>query len=241
MGELDRNTPGHAELQLGKEHISNYVGKFAIDWASSSWKSRGYLPHYDSLETVQSVTFRLVDSLPKKVLGRLLEKINSLPPEEQEIQKRVNIEKYLDVGYGCCALKNPEMAKVMQETLLKFHNYKYDLIAWCIMPNHVHVLIEAKSSLSKIVQSWKSYTGRWAFQNNERLNLGLQNFNKSELGLGVPRTFWMRDYWDRFIRDEKHFHKTVEYIHQNPVKAGLCKDSKDWLWSSAGILNTTDL
>lgn len=139
-----------------------------------------------------------------------------------EAEKRKAIEKWLDAGMGCCALRHPHMAQVTQETLLKFDGEKYHLVAWCIMPNHVHVLIDPMISLGKIVQSWKSYTGRWAMAHH------------AELGLGVPRkNFWMREYWDRFIRDEKHLHATVEYMHENPVNANLCHHPEDWLWSSA--------
>ena len=44
----------------------------------------------------------------------------------------------------------------------------------------------------------------------------------------------MREYWDRFIRDEQHFTAAIEYIHMNPVKAGLVEKAEDWYWSSAG-------
>ena len=110
----------------------------------------------------------------------------------------------------------------MQDTLQKFDGERYRLIAWCIMPNHVHVLIEPKTSLPKIVQSWKSYTGRWAMALN------------AKLGLGVPgNAFRMRDYWDRYIRNERHLQSIIHYIHENPVKAGLCQTALDWPWSSA--------
>jgi REP element-mobilizing transposase RayT len=123
---------------------------------------------------------------------------------------------------GCCALKHPLVATVMMETLEKYDPERYRLIAWCIMPNHVHVLIEPRTSLPKIVQSWKSYTGRWGMERN------------AELGLGVPgKAFWMRDYWDRYIRDESHFQRVVDYIHWNPVNAGLCREPHDWPWSNA--------
>ena len=139
-----------------------------------------------------------------------------------EVEKRKRIEQWLDAGMGCCALRHPQMAQVTQETLILFDGKKYRLLAWCIMPNHVHVLIEPKVPVSKIVQSWKSYTGRWAIQHD------------AELGLGVPgKHFWMREYWDRYIRDENHFHSTIAYIHDNPVKAGLCAYSYEWPWSSA--------
>ena len=48
-----------------------------------------------------------------------------------------------------------------------------------------------------------------------------------------PIRVWMREYWDRYIRDDRHFAATVDYIHQNPVKAGLTRRSEDWPWSSA--------
>lgn len=93
------------------------------------------------------------------------------------------------------------------------------------MPNHVHGLIEPGMSLAKIVQSWKSFMGRWALARN------------AELGLGVTgRALWMRDYWDRYIRDDVHFLGARSYIECNPVKAGLCQCSTDWPWSSAALI-----
>jgi hypothetical protein len=44
----------------------------------------------------------------------------------------------------------------------------------------------------------------------------------------------MREYWDRFIRNDRHLENVVLYIHQNPVKAGLCQRAEEWPWSSAG-------
>ena len=90
------------------------------------------------------------------------------------------------------------------------------------MPNHVHVLVEPKQIWGKIVQSWKSYTGRWAMERN------------AKLVLGVPgKRFWMREYWDRYIRNEDHLRTVIDYIHRNPVTAGLCLLPEQWRWSSA--------
>ena len=150
-----------------------------------------------------------------------------IPKQEREGARRQKIEEYLDKGMGCCALRHPTMASVVIDTLQRFDGKRYRLIAWCIMPNHVHVLIEAYEQLPRIVQSWKSYTGRWALAKN------------AELGLGVPgKQFWMRDYdyWDRYIRNDGHLLQVVDYIHGNPVNAGLCRDQRDWSWSSAHSL-----
>ncbi len=235
--DADRNVEsGNAEPQLGPYHRqpsasrlgpeekSAELGLGAPGASAPGWRSRGYVPHLDDITKAQSITFRLADSLPQEKLRRLEQELDLLPEEKRNLERRRWIERWLDAGMGCCALRHPAVAAVMQETLLHFDGERYRLIAWCIMPNHVHVLIEPKVPLGGIVQSWKSYTGRWAMQRN------------AELGLGVPgKVFWMREYWDRFIRNEKHLRQAIDYIHENPVKAGLCADATEWSWSSAGI------
>jgi putative transposase len=192
----------------------------------TGWYSRGYLPHYNNPHTLQSVTFRLADSLPQSKLEELEREIHDEDLAKSDAVRRQKIESWLDAGMGCCALKHPALAALMQETLLKFDGDRYRLFAWCIMPNHVHVLMETIDALSKIVQSWKSYTGRWALERN------------AGLGLGVPGpALWMREYWDRYIRDGDHFDNVRSYIERNPVAAGLCKQPRDWPWSSASVRN----
>ena len=80
------------------------------------------------------------------------------------------------------------------------------MLAWCLMPNHVHAVVELIDgfSLSDIVRSWKSFTARLA---NARL--------------GQRGQFWHPDYFDRFMRNEEHLAQTVEYVEQNPVKASV--------------------
>jgi REP element-mobilizing transposase RayT len=220
---------GSAEHQIGnkRQYVEEKNAKLGLGAPGDTntpkgWYSRGYLPHYDSAQKIQSITFRLADSLPQEKLRQLEDELEHLPESEREMERRKKIEQWLDAGMGCCALGHPELAAVMQDTLRKWDGERYSLIAWCVMPNHVHVLIEAAAPLAKIVQSWKSYTGRWALAQN------------AELGLGVPgKHFWMREYWDRYIRNGKHFEQVVRYIHDNPVKAGLCSEPKDWRWSSA--------
>jgi len=201
--------PGKAEPQLR----SKYRG----------WYRHNKLPHFDEKYRIQSVTFRLADSLPKCELVKLEESLKLLPAERFEIEQRKRIESFLDAGHGCCALKHDAIAETIQKTFTRFHGSKYGLLAWCIMPNHVHVLIRQINPLPSIVQSWKSYTGKWALR------------YLAEQGLRSPSgdTFWQPNYWDRYIRNENHFQKTLEYIHENPVKAGLCSKPEEWRWSSA--------
>ncbi len=107
---------------------------------------------------------------------------------------------------------------MVQNALLYFDKERYKLIAWVIMPNHIHILLKPKAdnSLSDIVHSIKSFTAQKA---NEMLNR--------------RGKFWQEDYFDRYIRDSKHFVSVLNYIENNPVKAGLCKTKSDWEFSSA--------
>jgi hypothetical protein len=141
---------------------------------TKGWYSRGYLPHFDAAGATQFITFRLADSLPQDVLDRIEMELEQMPMTERELERYRKIERWLDSGLGCCALRHPQVALLVQDTLQHADGESYRLIEWCIMPNHVHVLIEQKISLPKILQSWKSYTGRWAMAHN------------AELGLGVP-------------------------------------------------------
>ncbi len=136
--------------------------------------------------------------------------------------KRNRLEEFLNAGYGDCYLRDPRIARLVENNLHHFDGKRYRLIAWVIMPNHVHVMIEIFKGhpMDKVIHSWKSYTATEA-------NKLLQRQGK----------FWFADYFDRYIRDERHFTNAIRYIHQNPVKAGLVEKAEDWLFSSARLWN----
>ena len=97
-----------------------------------------------------------------------------------------------------------------------FHGERYDLRAWVVMPNHVHVLFKVDTTpMAEILESWKKHT---AFKANRLL--------------GRRGEFWQADYWDTFMRDSAHELETRNYIENNPAKAGLVLNPKAWLWSS---------
>src|SRR5687767_9987188 len=118
------------------------------------WHSRGYLPHFDSTETVQFVTFRLADSLPRAVTEELANRDDTLAATDHR----------LDAGLGACWLGRPDIARLVDQALTHFDGSRYRLLAWCVMPNHVHAVIEPgeEHSLGAIVQSWKSFTAKQA-------------------------------------------------------------------------------
>ena len=191
------------------------------------WHDRGYMPHVDGTQLIQHVSYHLADSLPKEALERMAEELKSLPPALRDAEKEKRIASYLDAGKGSCILQVPELAEMVQNAFLIFHEKRYELHAWCVMPNHVHVLFQPLKgwSMSKIVASWKSYTGRRISEYRKEAEL-------AELQPG-PTSVWHREYWDRYIRDHAHYVNVRNYIHLNPVKAGLVTKPEEWRWSSA--------
>jgi len=182
------------------------------------WHSRGYLPHFDGGEIPQSITFRLADSLPQKLLARWREELRK-DDCDTDAALRKRIELFLDHGYGECHLHDPRVAEMVQNSLLFFDRVRYRLSAWVVMPNHVHLLLTPGENheLSGILQSLKSYTA-----------------NEANKLIGRKGQFWQKESFDRWIRDAEHFVKVVAYIENNPVKARLCKRAEDWRFSSAG-------
>lgn len=190
------------------------------------WHSRGYMPHFDSHHVVQHVTFHLADSLPASVLTRLEKELRAVPPVQQDAERRKRIEAWIDAGHGCCLLQEPAAACLVQDALLYFDGIRYRLLAWVVMPNHVHVLFQPMEgwTMTRIVASWKSFTGR-----------RLAPLLSVSTGSNAVHRVWHREYWDRFIRHARHFHAAREYIHTNPVKAGLVRCPEAWEWSSARL------
>jgi len=220
---------------------------------SVSIRSRGRLPHWERAQGTYFVTFRLAGTLPSQVLesweadrreSEALAKQQGREPNAQERQRLHNlyterIDAYLDSGAGACWLRNPKTAYVVVDALRFFDGQRYDLHAWSVMPNHVHVVLTVAPAssrqpngpsrqdagatkrritpLASILHSWKSYTA-----------------NQANRILHREGEFWQREYYDHLIRDDRDFERCVAYTVQNPVKAGLCERWEDWPWSGLG-------
>ena len=118
------------------------------------WHERGYLPHCDFPGLIQFVTFRLADSMPS---SRRAEWEHLLAIDDVR-EKRTKLESYLDRGHGCCNLRESGTAQLVEQTLLYFHEKRCEVVAWCVMPNHVHVLVHIwQTPLWKLVRSWKRH------------------------------------------------------------------------------------
>jgi REP element-mobilizing transposase RayT len=191
-------------------------------------RDRGRLPHWELEAGTYFVTFRLKDSLPLSVIQKIQSEVGLLQIKKSQTTKQLTsaelnrlnllqtfrLEKYLDSGTGACYLKNPELANLVCASLKHFENKRYRLFAWCVMPNHVHVVMKLfpDQQLGAIVHSWKSFSAKRA--------------NKI---LGSNGAFWDREYYDHLVRNPRELDRIVRYVANNPVKAGLL----DWKWMEA--------
>ena len=212
---LDRPpyNPGVRDLVRGKQAWSTPLAGEDRKQGFLGWHEGGYLPHRDVPGLNQFVTFRLADAFPEAL--RL--EWEALLRIEDDRQKRIQLETYLDRGRGNCHLRLQTIAEMIEAALLFRNGVEYDLQAWVIMPNHVHLLFKVQSvPMSHLIDRWKGYTAKQA--------------NKL---LGRQGSFWQAGYWDTYMRNSDHELRARRYIENNPVKAGLVRLANEWRWSSA--------
>ena len=156
--------------------------------------------------------------MPIAIALQLLAERESLTQTAETNAERVAVDKqfgvrldsYLDAGYGTCILR--KYAAVVGDAIRHFDGVRYELHAWCVMPNHVHVLFHLAigRDLNRILHSWKSYTAH-------------------RIGFGV---IWQREYFDRVMRNDEEIVEKATYIRSNPSKRWpqLAVDAYRWVY-----------
>jgi REP element-mobilizing transposase RayT len=184
-----------------------------------AWHDRGYLVHADWPGATQFITFRLADSLPPHLFDRWEARAEQ-DSEWTKVERLRDMEAELDAGWGKCWLRDARIAECVERALLHFDPERYGLVAWVVMPTHVHVVVrcEPRWRLSQIVHGWKWGTALAA----NRL-------------LRRTGRFWQPEYFDRRVRDSDHLERCVRYVELNPVKAGLCVTPWEWPFGSARL------
>jgi putative transposase len=170
-----------------------------------------HLPHWQPEDAALFITWRLHGSLPRI----------PAPTEYQSGGKAFALlDRKLDkADTGPRYLLDERVAQCVVDTL-KYGEGKlhlYELRAWVLMANHVHILIYPAAELSKITRSIKNFSARQA---------------NSILGR-TGRPFWQDESFDHWVRGPGELEKVVRYIEENPVSAGLVQRVEDWRWSSA--------
>lgn len=169
------------------------------------------LPHLYVSGRPIFITFRLKDSQP----------VNRPFPVENITSGNAfaAMDRLLDEAqFGPVYLKQPEIAQVVIESIHRGVELEhYDLHAWVVMSNHVHLLLTPHIPVSDLMRSLKRTT---AARTNGILNR-------------TGHSFWQEERFDRLVRNDEEFRRTLRYIENNPVKAGLAQTPQDYPWSSA--------
>lgn len=181
-------------------------------------RSRGELPHLYKPGGTYFITFRLADAVVPRAtrcpprIGDARQPIDLLDPAE--------IVGAYDppITLGSCVLGDPRVATLVQNAMRHFDAQRYDLLAWCVMPNHVHAVVTPLAGYAPdvILHSWKSFSA-----------------HKANRLLGRSGPFWERESFDHLVRSIASLERFIRYVEQNPVAAGLCQTAVDWEFSSA--------
>ena len=205
---------------------------------------RRRLPHYQPSGASFHLSFRLAGSLPRHKVVELMDAQEALLHQARsatdESQRKQQLEEAGDVYFrkfddlldkadeGPRWLQEPEIAAMVASAMSYRDGKQYELLVFCIMPNHVHLIIRVErsdTSLYRILQSLKAYTAREA----NRI-------------LGRSGDFWQHESYDHVVRDGAELERTIYYILNNPVKAGLCRKWNDWAWTYVreGLIDSWD-
>jgi hypothetical protein len=208
---------GEQKGQPGKADVREYYAR--------------HLPHQVPRGFPIFLTWSLKGSLPKRVVAALEQERKGLEKQsrrqgETETQRRMRHSKilfakrdrFLDTTQeGPKHLQDPRAAAIVVGSILWGVPERYQLYAYAVLSNHVHVVLTPAVDLEVITQGIKGYTAY-------RIN-GIQNQR--------GRVFWQDESYDHWARDEEEMLRIIEYVENNPVAAGLCSAAEQWPWSSA--------
>ncbi|MCF7733578.1 MAG: dihydropteroate synthase [Akkermansiaceae bacterium] len=221
--EMERLASPSIPRSISNRHAKNFPAPFIPSYSKPTTKTSkptwGHLPHWYRPGCTYAVTFRLADSFPDSVL-------HAYRKEKDEIKQRIaqaddagdsglaadlrvqlgllyrtRIDAALDEGGGAAWMKDPQVADIVAQGIQHFAGQRYELGAWCVMPNHVHMIVSPLDghTLPEILHSIKRHTALEA----NRL-------------LGRKGGFWQKESYDHIIRSEDDYWSQREYILRNP-------------------------
>lgn len=190
-----------------------------------------HLPHQIPEKYPIFLTWNLKGAMPRNVwrmLQRERRRLEKIPPRigESPKDRKIREDKLIFVmgdraldraTDGPMHLKDPAAAKFVEDSILFGVPERYALFAWCVMSNHVDVLLTLLWALKDVTHGIKGYT--------------VLQINRLQEARG--RVFWQDESYDHWARDDDEMQRIIAYIENNPVVAGLCEKPEDWPWSSA--------
>jgi REP element-mobilizing transposase RayT len=204
---------------------------------------RRNLPHWDVSGATYFITACLEGSIP--ATGRLdiatyrTELQNrDRPPEftEEEWESRLwklafaRLDDWLDARPKVRWLERADLADMVRNALLYFAGERYDVIAYAVMPSHMHWVFRPRAEWVATLPVEPLYRSP-----RERIMHSVKRHSGYQCNLVLARqgTFWQSESHDHWIRDVNELERIIRYVELNPVKAGLVKNSEEWNWSSA--------
>lgn len=219
---------------------------------------RRYLPHFQPEAATLFVTFRLEGSLPLEVIERWTRERRSAERSrdtEHAASRLVDhrrrfaeMEELLHKAVsGPQWLKDPEIAKLVSDSLHHRDGKVYRLDCYCIMPNHVHIVfaplprVAQAASLREVISPKKvqapgspgQFISQAADHSMASILHSLKSYTAQQANRVLDRTgqFWEHESYDRAVRNELEWARTIAYVINNPVKAGLAARWDEWPWS----------
>lgn len=198
---------------------------------------RQRLPHLQPLGGTFFVTYMLDGSFPKPLLEKwkaqldwqkrgLMHSTGVSIDESTRRMYKLDFKKkddFLDTSTsGNHYLKHDALAGIVAGSLHFWDGRRLDLLAYCIMSNHVHAVFRlydenntpAEIFLQDVIHSIKRFS---ALECNKIL--------------GKTGQFWQNESYDHWIKTPQEERNCIRYVLHNPIKAGLCRQAADWKWS----------
>lgn len=198
---------------------------------------RRNLPHVQPSGRIFIVNFRLAGSLPQFVLEQLKADAEQLErtlrtisdPSERfhlkDQEQRRLFSKWDDALHKSQAgpfwLKDDRIAQIVADCMRYHDGNWFELLAYCIMPNHTHIVLKPFELSEATDYSLTKIT----------YNIKRNSAKQANAALGRTGQFWQHESYDHFIRDDAELERVLQYVVNNPVKAGLVSDWRTWKWT----------
>lgn len=209
---------------------------------------RRRLPHWDVPDGIYFVTTCLEGSIPAQGLVDLYRyrdelAVRAKPPNLSEAEWDLHrhkllfacFDKLIDLQPAVKHLENPGAANIVRDAIYHFAGERYDLLAFVVMPSHLHWVFRPRNDwIDSLANVNDDRTPR------EMITQSINGYTAHQCNrlLGRRGAFWQGEAYDHVVRNDDELLRIIQYIENNPVKAGLVARAEDWIWSSAADRRT---
>ncbi len=205
------------------------------------------LPHIQYPGDTFFITFRLNNSIPQHNLQELkydynldfesLSNIKDGKVRNKKLFERrktylLEIDDVLDkIKTGPHYLSDHDIAKIVTDAIHRLNEIYFHLIAYTIMSNHVHILIDTSIQLEHL--EYKNERIEKEYINLDQIMKLIKGRSAryANLKLGRSGKFWEKENYDIFMRNAPMMKNVIKYILNNPVKVGLVNNARDYRYN----------